>query len=90
MTTTETLEMAEARELTERVLRLPAPLREKLVLDVARSVNPPPGPPDSDWDFWKAEIARRIEAVENGTAKPVTPDELHANIRKALEEGRKS
>ena len=89
MTTTETPEAAEARELTERALRLPAPLREKLLLDVARSVNPPPGPSDADWEYWKAEIARRIEAVENGSAKTVTPEELHANIKKALEEGRK-
>ena len=88
MTTTETPEMAE--QLIERALTLSSADRERIVLALLPSIDPPPGPPDSDWAYWKMEIARRIEAVRNGTAKTVTPEQMHAAVRTALEEGRKT
>ena len=41
---------------------------------------------DADWEFWKAEIMRRIEAVESGKVKALTHEEAMAQIRKAREE----
>ena len=76
-------EEQEAREILDRAMKLLPTTREKLAWELFESVNPPPNS-DADRAYWRAEIARRIEAVENGTAKTYTPEEVHESIRKAL------
>jgi len=49
------------------------------------SVYPPPNS-DADWEYWKAEIKRRIEAVESGEMKALMHEEAMAKIRKARKE----
>ena len=46
-------------------------------------------PPNSDADrgYWKAEIARRIEAVRNGTMKTYTLDETMDYLQRVVDEG---
>jgi putative addiction module component (TIGR02574 family) len=87
--TTETQEELEARELFERASKLSARMRESLGLALIETVNPPPGRPDSDWAYWKAEIARRIAAVESGQTKTYTLEETMAHVRKALDDNPK-
>lgn len=81
---TATPEMAE--ELIERALTLSREDRERIIIALLPSIDSPPGRPDSDWEYWKAEIARRAEAVRNGTVKTHTLEEAMALIRKAREE----
>jgi putative addiction module component (TIGR02574 family) len=81
---------AEAQELIDRALKLPSTEQERILLALLHAVASPPGRPSSDREYWKAELARRIADVESGAVKPITPEEMHANIRKALEESRES
>jgi len=79
-------------ELVERAMKLSPENRERLI-ELLHAGPPIPTPsPVGDWEYWKAEIKRRIEAVENGTMKTHTLEEAMADIRKAREdrEGRKS
>jgi len=75
------------RDVIALAMKLAPADREKVALALLTGENTPPNS-DADWEYWKVEIKRRIEDVENGTVKPVTPEEMHANIRKALEAGR--
>jgi putative addiction module component (TIGR02574 family) len=64
--------MTRAQELLEQVKALPPEEREEF--DLLYSYGP-----DEDFelsDEWKAEIARRVEEIENGTAKTRTWDEV--------------
>ncbi|MBY0512326.1 MAG: hypothetical protein K2P78_00255 [Gemmataceae bacterium] len=84
-TTPESPEALEARELIERALTLPPAIRERVGLELLWSVDPPPNS-DADWAYWKAELVRRSEAVENGTMKTYTIEEAMAKIRKERED----
>ncbi|MDB5307896.1 MAG: hypothetical protein JWO38_2098 [Gemmataceae bacterium] len=89
MSTATTPEMAEARELIDRAMKLSPAVRESIALELLHSVAPSPGHPGSDWAYWKAEIARRIEAVENGTMKTYTLEETLDYIQSVLDEDQK-
>lgn len=65
-------------------LKLPAAEREAIAQRLLDSVGVPPT--DADWEYWKAEIKRRVEDVESGRVKPLTLEEAMASIRKAREE----
>lgn len=88
-TTPETPDAREARELVERAVKLPVPIREGVALAILHSIDPPPNS-DADWEYWKAEIQRRIEAVERGEMKTYTLEETLEHMQKALDEGRRS
>jgi len=90
MSATTPAEANEAQELIDRALKLPPAEQERILLALLHAVASPPGRPSSDRVYWKAELARRIADIESGAVKTVTPEEMHANIRKALEESRKS
>lgn len=80
-TTPETPETELTPELIERVMKLSHESREKL-LGLLEEVTPIPRPPPvGDAAYWKAEIARRIAAVENGTMKTYTIEETMAYLR---------
>jgi putative addiction module component (TIGR02574 family) len=89
-TTPETPDTELTPELIERVMKLSPENRDRLIGLLGASPPIPAPPAVGDWAYWKEEIKRRIEAVERGEMKTVTPEELHANVRKALEEERTS
>jgi Putative addiction module component len=87
-TTSETPETELTPELMERLKKLSPESRDRLIVFLG-GLPPIPGPPPvGDWEYWKAEIKRRIEDIENGKAKPITPEELFDNVQKALAEAR--
>jgi putative addiction module component (TIGR02574 family) len=89
MSTTTTPQPAETEltpELLERVMKLSQENRDKLI-SLLTGEPPIPGPsPVGDWEYWKAEINRRIEDIESGRVKALSHEEAMAVIRKAREE----
>lgn len=85
MSATTTPEMNEARELVERAVKLPVAIRESVALAIWHSIDPPPNS-DADREYWKAEIARRIEAVENGTMRTYTLEETLEHLQRIVDE----
>ncbi len=77
-TTSETPETELTPELIARIMKLSQESRERL----RRLLGEPPNT-DADWDYWKAEIKRRIEDVESGKVKALSHEEAMAAIRKA-------
>jgi hypothetical protein len=88
-TTPETPETELTPELIERVMKLSPENRERLRALLGEPPIPEL-PAEGDWAYWKAEIQRRIEAVENGTMQTYTLEETLERIQKALDEGRTS
>jgi putative addiction module component (TIGR02574 family) len=73
---------AEAKKIFEQALALPEQDRAALIDALADSIVDS-GDDDLSPD-WKAEIARRIEAVEQGESHLIPGDEVEARIRQAL------
>lgn len=74
---------AEAEKVFEQALALPERDRAALIEALADSMVAH----DNDMDLspeWKAEIARRIEAVERGESRLIPGDEVEARLRMAL------
>ena len=69
-----------AQKLLVDALSLPEDERAALVDALAQSLS---GSSDLS-PAWKAEIARRIEAVEHGESRLIPGDEVAARIRAAL------
>jgi putative addiction module component (TIGR02574 family) len=68
---------SELREIETRALRLPANERERLASQLFRSLS------DDKIDAaWEAEIATRIEKLDNGSAQFRPIDEVFAEIDK--------
>jgi hypothetical protein len=88
MSTTALPEIQEAEELIDRAKKLPPALRERIVLELIHSAEAPPNS-DADWEYWKSEIARRIEAVRNGTMKTYSLDETMEYLERVVDEDRK-
>jgi putative addiction module component (TIGR02574 family) len=80
-TTPEQPETELTPELIERIKKLSPESRERL-----RALLGEPPNSDADWEYWKAEIKRRIEDIESGRVKALTHEEAMAFIRKAREE----
>ena len=82
--TTATDETELTPELVERVLKLSPESRGRLL----GLLDPPPTPAwAADPDALRAELQRRIEAVENGTMKTYTIEETMAYLRQVAAEG---
>ena len=74
-------------ELVERAMKLSPENRERLI-ELLHAGPPIPTPsPVGDWEYWKAEIKRRIEAVENGTMKTYSIEETMEYLRQIAAEG---
>jgi putative addiction module component (TIGR02574 family) len=71
---------AEAKKIFEQALALPEHERIALIDALADSIVGDDGLSPE----WKAEIARRIEAVERGESHLIPGDEVEARIRQAL------
>ena len=66
-------------QLKEQLRRLPIKARAELAHFLIESLD---GEPDDDWEAaWDAELTRRIESVENGTAVPIAGEEVFARWR---------
>ncbi len=78
-----------ARELIDRRRK---PIRSRTRSHRAAADRKHQSPPnsDTDWEYWKTEIKRRIEDVESGKVQTFTLEETLEHIQKALDEGRKS
>lgn len=74
-----------AKKILEQALALPEEEREALVEALAGSLARPPVDLS---DEWKAEIARRIAAVERGESKLIEADEVDARVRAAFRRAR--
>jgi hypothetical protein len=85
MSTTTVPETELTPELIERVMKLSPENREWLRALLGEPPIPEL-PPVGDWEYWKAEIQRRIEAVERGEMKTYTLEEAMSHIRKARED----
>lgn len=86
-TTPETPDTELTSELIDRVMKLSPRSRERL-MELLGAADPIPVPPPvGDAAHWKAEIARRIEAVKNGTMKTYTLEEAMAYWREVAAEG---
>lgn len=71
-------------ELSERARGLSAEDRARLAEELLASVQQDASDPQVE-DAWKAEIRRRLDEVENGTAKLVPADEVFAEIRRLMQ-----
>ena len=86
MTTTETPEMAEAREIIARALKLPSALREQVGLEVLHSVDFPPRDPEVQRAEFQAKLQRRIDDIKSGKTKTYSLAETMAYLRQAAAE----
>jgi hypothetical protein len=86
-TTPETPETELTPDLIERVMKLSPENRRRLIglLDAEEPIPVPP--PVGDAAYWKAEIARRIAAIQDGTMKTYTLEEAIAYWRQVDVEG---
>ncbi len=74
----------DAESLYQAALKLPDNERFMLANRLLESVE---GERDADYEeAWAAEIARRIEEIDNGTAKMIPWDEVRARLREGLDE----
>ena len=87
-TTPETLETELTPELIERLKKLSPESRDRLIVLLGGSPLIPALDTVGDWEYWKAEIKRRVEAVEKGEVKAQTLEEAMAAVRKASRERR--
>lgn len=74
-------------------LSLPAKERAELATRLIRSLDGPVSTPDEQAAIdsaWDAEIARRLQEIEDGTAELIDGDEAFASIRAKLDAFRKA
>ncbi|MEP6820553.1 MAG: addiction module protein [bacterium] len=70
--------MSEPSRILEEALALPAAERARLAASLISSLEPEE---DSDVEqAWRAEVARRVEELDNGTATPVDWEEARRRI----------
>lgn len=74
-----------ARGIVDQAMELSAAEREAIALRLWESIGPPPNSYESP-EALRAELQRRIEAIERGEMKTYTAEEAMAIIRKAREE----
>lgn len=74
---------AAAEEIFEQALALPERQRAALIEALADSIVVVEQDDDLSPE-WKAEISRRIEAIEDGSSRLVPGDEVQARIRAVL------
>ncbi len=86
MSTITTPETSEVRDVLDRALKLSVAERELIAHRLLDSVHPPPNTFESE-DALRAELLRRIKAVENGTMKTYTLEETMAYLRQVAAEG---
>ncbi len=76
-------------DLIDRVRKLSPQSKDKLVGLLLDELEGPPDDPEEVRKAWKDEIARRIEAVRNGTMKTYTLEETMEYLQRVVDEGRR-
>lgn len=74
-----------ARDLVAQAMALPPAVRESVALKLLESIEDRPADADAVKTAWREEIARRIEAVRNGTMKTYTLAETMDYLQQADE-----
>ena len=74
-------------DLVERVMKLSAESKDKLVGMLMEDLDGPADDPEVVRAEWRAEIARRVEAVRSGAMKTYSVEETLAYLRQRLAEG---
>ncbi len=69
----------ESQQLTEAALSLPEPQRIDLAASLIHSLEPDPDPQAET--LWADEIKRRLESIDDGTAKLFPADEIFAEMK---------
>lgn len=85
MTPATSPENPEVRDLIDRAMKLPPEVREQIAHDLLDSVYPPEDP-EQVKTAWRAELQRRMDAIQNGTMKTYSIEESMAYIRQSLAE----
>jgi putative addiction module component (TIGR02574 family) len=85
MSATTTPGSDEARELIDRALKLPPADRERIAHELLDSVYPPEDPEEVK-KAWRAELQRRVDAIQNGTMKTYSIEETMAYLRQECAE----
>ena len=80
-----TPETPEAREIIDRALKLSPPERETIARVLLESVFPPDDPEEAK-KAWRAELQRRMDAIDNGTMKTYSIEETMAYLRQQCAE----
>lgn len=70
----------EPQQLTEAALSLPEPQRIELAASLIHSLEQAPDPQAET--LWADEIKRRLESIDDGTAKLFPADEVFAEMKK--------
>jgi putative addiction module component (TIGR02574 family) len=78
-------ELQEAREVVDRAMKLPPAVREGIALQIIQSLEPTPTDADNDL---RAEIARRLEAIKDGTMKMYSLEETMTYLQSVVDEDR--
>jgi len=73
-------------ELIERVGKLAPGEQERLGILIAGGLNGQPKETEEDRQWWREEIRRRVESIQNGTAKFYTLEETLAHMDEAIAE----
>ena len=73
-------------ELIERVGKLAPGEQERLGILIAGGLNDQPKETEEDRQWWREEIRRRVESIQNGTAKFSTVEETLAELDAVIEE----
>lgn len=74
----------DAENLYQAALKLSGDERSQLAYRLLDSIE---GERDPDYEeAWAAEIARRVEEIENGTAEMLSWEEVRAKLREGLDE----
>jgi len=73
------------REIIDRALQLSPADREQIANELLDSVYPPEDP-EVVKNAWRAELQRRIDAIDNGTMKTYSLAETMAYLRQASAE----
>jgi putative addiction module component (TIGR02574 family) len=76
---------SDLEKLREQALRLPDAERAELAHDLVKSLDEPIDP-DAGGD-WDREIARRLDAVDAGTAKLIDREEFRQRLQARLQRG---
>ena len=73
-------------ELIERVGKLAADEQDRLGILIASGLGDQFKETEEDRQYWREEIARRVETIKNGTAKFSTLEETLAELDAVIEE----
>jgi len=82
-----TSEAQEAREILDRAMKLSPDVRDSIAVELFESIDPPPFEEGEDRDYWRVEIARRLEAIKNGTAKMYSLEDTLRDMERVAAEG---